>query len=261
MVTSPSDTVVVDFEDGLLRVTLNRPERRNALIPEVTDALAAVFEQAAEDHDVRLALIAGNGISFCAGGDATFKSADFATGWASFERAVRAIHSFPHVIVTRAQGHAIGAGCVFALLADFVVAADDTRFHFPFVHMGLVPEGMFLITRLIRPVDARRFALLGEPIEGRRAAEIGLIHASVPALELDDAVAALVAQLRALPHWSIDKIKEGLRLAEEATVDECLAWEQRAQGDIRAAAWYEEYRVQYFERLGVKTGSATSGNA
>jgi enoyl-CoA hydratase/carnithine racemase len=244
--TAAGPVVLSAMRDGVLTVTLNRPEVRNALIPEVNNVLAEFFESAAADTAVRAAVLAGNGKSFCAGGDARFKNADFPTGWAAFERAVTALTSFPKPLVIRVQGHAIGAGCTLALLGDFVVAGDDAVFRFPFVHMGLVPEGTHVVTQLVSPVVARSFVLLGEPLTGAEAASVGLIHQAVPAGGLDQAVREIIGKVLALPDVAIERVKAGLALAGRAGFEETLEWERVAQAELRALPGSEEIRADYF---------------
>jgi len=247
--TAAGPVVLSAVQDGVLTVTLNRPEVRNALIPDVSNLLAEAFESAATNPAVRAAVLAGTGKSFCAGGDARFKNADFPTGWAAFERSVTALTSFPKPLVIRVQGHAIGAGCTLALLGDFVVAEDDAIFRFPFVHMGLVPEGAYVVTQLVRPVVARSFVLLGEPLTGAEAASVGLIHQAVPTGSLDQAVGEIVGKVLALPGVAIEQVKAGLALAGRAGFEETLEWERVAQAELRALPGSEELRADYFRGL------------
>jgi enoyl-CoA hydratase/carnithine racemase len=256
-VTGPDAVVLTGVRDGVMTITLNRPQVRNALIPEVMNRLADAADAASADPRVRLVVLAGAGKSFCAGGDAKFPNADFATGWAAFERLVTALRACPKVIVARVQGHAIGAGCTLALLADFVVAEEPAVFRFPFVAMGLVPEGMHIVARLLRPVAAKRFVLLGEPLTGGQAAAAGLIHAAVPPGDLDQAADRLVAQVLALPDPSVVRVKSGLEHAGRSSAEDSLEWERQNQAELRAEPGNEQFRTTYFGQRGISTGAGS----
>jgi enoyl-CoA hydratase/carnithine racemase len=248
-----TELVLTRIEGAVMEIELNRPEVRNALIPDVTNGLAAAFEWAGKAEGVSVVRLSGRGRSFCAGGDAKFKGADFRSGWAAFEAAVGAMAACPKPIVARVQGHAIGAGCALALLSDFVLTESTARFEFPFVRMGLVPEGMQRVARLLRPVDARRFVFLGQSLEGARAEEVGLVHRAVDPSELDAATAELIGVLVALPGPALERIKRGLELAASASLAETLAWEGENQAELRSDPGYEEFRARYFEGQGVST--------
>jgi enoyl-CoA hydratase/carnithine racemase len=254
-VTGQDAVLLTGVTDGVMTITLNRPRVRNALIPEVMHRLADAVTAATADPAVRLVLLAGAGKSFCAGGDAKFPNADFATGWAAFERSVTALRGCPKVTLAKVQGHAIGAGCTLALLADFVLAEEPALFRFPFVAMGLVPEGMHIVARLLRPVAAKRFVLLGESLTGGQAAAAGLIHAAVPPGDLDQATDRLIEQVLALPDPSVLRIKSGLEHAYRSTAEESLEWERRNQAELRVEPGNEQFREQYFGRRGISTGA------
>ena len=255
--TGQDAVVLTGVRDGVMTITLNRPRVRNALIPEVMNRLADAADAASADPRVRLVVLAGAGKSFCAGGDAKFPNADFATGWAAFERLVTALRGCPKVTVAKVQGHAIGAGCTLALLADFVLAEELAVFRFPFVAMGLVPEGMHIVARLLRPVAAKRFVLLGEPLTGDRAAAAGLIHAAVPPGDLDQAADRLIAQVLALPDPAVVRVKSGLEHAARSSAEDSLEWERQNQAELRAEPGNEQFRVAYFGQRGISTGAGS----
>ncbi len=188
-------------QDGdLLRVTLARPERRNAfdaeLIRELTEAFAEIGD------DVRAVLLAGEGKSFCAGADVDWmrRSIDL-----SYEENVadarrlrmmlEAIDSCPAPVIARVHGHALGGGCGLVACSDIVVAAPDTVFAFSEVKLGIIPAVIspFALAK-IGPSAARRYFVTGEPFDAATALRIGLVHES--AAEPDGAVDRIVAQLR-----------------------------------------------------------------
>lgn len=253
--TAEDAVLLTGMRDGVMTITLNRPRVRNALIPELMHRLADAVTAASADPQVRLVLLTGAGQSFCAGGDAKFPNSDFATGWAAFEGLVTAVRACPKMIVAKVQGHAIGAGCTLALLADFVLAEEPAVFRFPFVAMGLVPEGMHIVARLLRPVAANRFVLLGEPLTGGQAAAAGLIHAAVPPGDLDQAADRLISQVLALPEPALVRIKSGLEHAYRSSAEDSLEWEHQNQAELRVEPGNEDFRTEYFGQRGISMGA------
>jgi enoyl-CoA hydratase/carnithine racemase len=247
--------VTTQIRNGVLEITLNRPEVRNAIVPEVLDLLTQAFESANHDENVRLLILSGAGVSFSSGGDANYKGPSFKYGWEFAERAVLTINACPKPVIAKVRGHAIGFGCSLALLADFVVATSDTRFHFPFVHMGLVPEGIKTVTRLLGKVAARSYILLGQPLTGAEAEAAGLIYRAVASDELDSAVDDLTRQLLALPTHAYGPVKQALAFSETHTLKETLDWEMEQQSTIRSSPEFEAFRTAYFSNVGVKRRS------
>lgn len=234
---------------AVMHVTLNRPEVRNAINPDVAESLALAVEAAAADEAIRVLRLAGAGVSFCAGGDADYKGG--VDNWAPIAHVFHAIRDCPKPVVARVQRHAIGFGCTLALLADFVVAGSDARLHFPFIQMGLVPEGTREISHRLPPAVARSFVLLGEPLSGEEAQSWGLIYRAVEPDVLDEAVADLEARLLEVPTPAMARAKQGLLYAEEHTAVESFEMDRVNQSELRNAPGYAEFRAEYFRRKGV----------
>lgn len=190
-------------EGGLLRVTLSRPEARNALSGAMLDGIRAAFADAAGDAGVRVAVLAGEGDDFCAGADlGDMKRLGAASPEENREDARRlaaafeAVRSFPSPVVARVQGNVFGGGNGLIAAADIAVCASDARFAFSEVRLGILPAviGPY-VTRRIGDAWARRLFLTGERFGADRAVAIGLCSASVRPDALDDAVDAVVANL------------------------------------------------------------------
>jgi methylglutaconyl-CoA hydratase len=188
----------IERERDVLRVTLARPERRNAfdaeLIAELTDAFANV-------DDERAVVLAGDGDTFCAGADIEWQRAAIDL---SFEenvedalrlyRMLETIDSCPAPVVARIQGYCLGGGCGLASCADVAIGGEDAVFGFSEVKLGIVAAVIspFALAR-IGPGAARRYFLTGERFGADVALRIGLIHEIAPAL--DEAVERAVAEL------------------------------------------------------------------
>jgi methylglutaconyl-CoA hydratase len=187
-------------------LTLNRPDVRNAfnehVIAELT-AWAAEMRAAAERHEVRIAVVAGAGPTFCAGADVAWMAK--ALGYtheenlrdaASMAAMFAAINQLPIAVIGRIQGAALGGGAGLAAVCDIVVAEDRAAFGFTETKLGILPAVIspFVLEKIGRSA-ARELFLTGARFSAARALAIGLVHAVVPAAELDAAVARYVQEL------------------------------------------------------------------
>ena len=179
------DQIQTELKDDVLRITINRPEKKNALTNAMYTALAEAVEQGDANPDVRVMLLHGNGDSFTAGNDL----ADFmANPWKGQElppalRFIRAVANAGKPVVAAIHGSAVGIGVTILLHCDLVYAADDTKLMMPFVNLGIVPEAgsTLLLPAWMGHQRATELMMLGEPFTAQRAYELGLVNAVVPA--------------------------------------------------------------------------------
>jgi methylglutaconyl-CoA hydratase len=192
--------------DGVARITLNRPDKRNAITSEMMSALRDALHTAGDDTDVRVLLIRGAGKDFCAGLDLSevLKSAeDEPSSIASARRLgdlYIAMRRHPKPIIAAVQGRALGGGAGIAPASDLIVAAESAQFGYPEVKLGFLPA--IVTTMLRRAVNERQameLALTGEPLSASRAHAIGLISRVYPEAEFDDSVERYVAALAEHP--------------------------------------------------------------
>ena len=193
-------TVAVEDGDGAARVTLARPEKRNALSLELMTELIGVLEALGARSDVRAIVIEGSGVAFSAGhdlGEMVGRKLPFYQ--ALFDRCtelMEAIHRVPQPVIAKVHGIATAAGCQLVAACDLAVATDDARFATPGVKIGLFcSTPMVPLSRAIGRKRALEMLLTGEPISAQAALEWGLVNRVVPAAELDDAVDELVASI------------------------------------------------------------------
>jgi methylglutaconyl-CoA hydratase len=188
----------IERDGPLLRVTIARPERRNAFDAALIGELTAAF---ADVGDARAVVLAGDGQSFCAGADVDWQRAAIDLDYdENVEDALRlfrmldAIDSCPAPVVARVQGYALGGGSGLVCCADVAVAAPDAIFGFSEVKLGIVPAVIspFVLPR-IGTAAARRFFVTGERFDAQTALRIGLVHEVTP--ELDEAVDRVVGEL------------------------------------------------------------------
>lgn len=190
-----TEEVFCTIQDGIATVTLNRPEKRNALNTAVLEGLTRIFHELETDTAVRVVVIRGVGKAFCAGLDLRELSArqqggDPETGVvAVFQQIERSRHP----TIAMVQGDALAGGCELALHCDLRVASEAARFGMPLARLGLVvpfPLGQKLV-EIVGPAFTKQILFTGQPIDARRAYEIGMIHQLVPATELETATLAL----------------------------------------------------------------------
>ena len=218
---SDEKTIIWEVADGVGRLTLNRPDRLNAWIPELGRELLDVFEGPATADDVRAVLITGAGRGFSSGADlkAGF-DADPDDGGPNVRKelhevyhpAIVAIRRLPKPVVTAVNGPAVGIGCSLALAGDLVLAGESAYFLLAFVNIGLMPDGgsTLFVPAAVGKARAFQMALLGERVEAAQALEWGLANYVYPDAELLPEAGALAARLAAGPTRSYAASKEAL---------------------------------------------------
>jgi 2-(1,2-epoxy-1,2-dihydrophenyl)acetyl-CoA isomerase len=231
-------TIVVETSSGYRRITLNRPERLNALNVEMAEALIAALDAAEADRDCRALLLTGAGRAFCAGQDLTairdLPASEIPALIDHYHPLIRRLRASPLPIVGAVNGVAAGAGANLALACDIVVAARSASFVQAFARIGLIPDcgGTWFLPRLVGPARARALALLAEPLPAATAVEWGLIWQAVDDDRLLPEAEALAARLAAGPTFALGLTKHALDAA--ATHD--LARQLDLERDLQAAA-------------------------
>ncbi|MGE0826659.1 MAG: enoyl-CoA hydratase/isomerase family protein [Candidatus Binatia bacterium] len=188
--------ILCTIKDGIATVTMNRPEKRNALNTAIIDGFRTIFQQLETNTDVRVVIIRGEGKAFCSGLDLRELSSrqqgdtDPETGVVQI---FQQIEQSRHPTIAMVQGDALAGGCELALHCDLRVASDNARFGMPLARLGLVipfPLGQKLV-EIIGPAFTKQILLTGQPIDAKRAYEIGMIHQLVSPKELENATATL----------------------------------------------------------------------
>jgi len=240
LVAEGGDGIVVEHDDGVLRLVLDRPERKGSIDPAAVRRLVEALEDAATDDSLRVVVLRSTGDDFCTGADVVAANADGGPkprpGSLQRRTALQAhrlialLLELQLPVVCRVQGWAAGLGCQLALAADFTIAAEDSRFWLPYTKRGFTPDSgsSWLLPRLIGMARAKEMVLLGRPIGGEQAAEWGLIHQAVPAPGLDRAVDQLVGELRAAATVAVGLAKRSLHAAAEGGIVEAMEHEALA---------------------------------
>lgn len=212
-------TIVNTVADGVMTITLNRPEAANALRPEDRDTLIALFEQANVDPEVRVVVLRANGRHFCAGADVvrlaggrTTEKRPLTAMWTILggaQKLVASVLDCTKPVVAAVQGGAAGIGAHLVYASDLVVAVEDAYFAESFVKRGLVMDGggAYMLPRRIGMQKAKEMAFFGEKLTAAEALAIGLVNRLVPAADLDAAVADYADRLASGPTTAIGLTK------------------------------------------------------
>jgi 2-(1,2-epoxy-1,2-dihydrophenyl)acetyl-CoA isomerase len=238
------------LERGVLTLTLNRPERLNALNGVLIEALSAGIKRAGTDPECRAVLITGAGRGFCAGADLANRA--FVPGdarpdlGAALENGlnpiIRGIRNLPKPVVCAVNGPAAGAGANIALACDIVLAAKSAQFLQAFARIGLIPDagGTFVLPRLIGDARARALMMLAEPIGAEHAEAIGMIYRAVDDEDLMGEAHTVADRLAAGSTLALGLMKRALAASPTNGLDAQLDLERDLQREAGAGDDYME---------------------
>jgi 2-(1,2-epoxy-1,2-dihydrophenyl)acetyl-CoA isomerase len=240
--------VIAALEDGVLTLTLNRPQRLNAMSPALIEQINHELARAKDDADVRAVLLTGVGRGFCAGADL----ADGGPGDGAadgprdlgaamdriFNPMIRAIRELPKPIVAAVNGVAAGGGANLALACDIVLAARSARFDQAFVRISLIPDlgGTWFLPHTVGDARARGLAMLGSSVPAEEAARMGMVWQVFDDDALMEEARKLVHRLAKGPTLSYAAIKQAMNAAATNTLDQQLDLERDSQRALGRSA-------------------------
>ena len=222
MATKEYKTVLVEKEDGITWLILNRPEKRNAMNPQLHFDMYDAVTEAEGDPETQVMIITGAGNSWCAGMDLKefFREGDKnpefqrQVAWASQEWRWRKLFTFPKPTIAMVNGFCFGGAFSPMIACDFAIASDDALFGLSEVNWGILPGG--LVSRVVTDVlslrDGLYHAMTGDPFDGRKAAEMRLVNFSVPADQLRDETVKLAKKLMEKNPWALRATKQAYKL-------------------------------------------------
>jgi 2-(1,2-epoxy-1,2-dihydrophenyl)acetyl-CoA isomerase len=248
------ETIEFKLEDGIARLTLNRPDRLNSFTiqmhAEVADALFRL-------DDARVLVLTGAGRGFCAGQDlndrAVAPGASVDLGESVEKRynpLIRRLTSLPMPVIARVNGVAAGAGANIALACDIVIAAKSAKFIQSFANIGLIPDsgGTWVLPRLVGQARALGLALTAEPLPAEKAAEWGLIWKAVEDETLDTEVDALAARFASAPTRGLAAIKQMIRGSWGHSLDQELDLQRDMMRELGGSEDYREGVAAFMEK-------------
>lgn len=219
--------------DGVCTVTLNDPDRRNALSRDLLVELVDVLDDADADDAVRVVVLTNAGTVFCAGANLSEQSGSGGGRTVEMADVFGRFRRSPKPYVGRIAGHCVAGGMGLAAAMDISVGLEDAKFGFTEVRVGVAPAMIsVLCLPKLREADARAAFLRGNRFSGAEAARMGLINAAVPADRLDAEVAAVVADLLQGGPGAIAASKRLLAEVPGMAVDEAFAWTQQLSAEL-----------------------------
>jgi 2-(1,2-epoxy-1,2-dihydrophenyl)acetyl-CoA isomerase len=241
-------------KDGVATLTLNRPDRLNAMSGAMLDALLEALPRLAEDGEVGVVVLTGSGRGFCAGGDVKAMAEGREFGGTTLEEKAQALrsrmevsrwlHEMPKPTIAMVRGAAAGAGLSLALACDLRIAADSARFATAFARVGYSGDfgGSWFLTQLVGTAKARELYYTADILDATQALALGVVNRVVPDARLEEETQALAARLARGPRVALGYMKRNMNAAETASLKDCLdleAWHHTRTGfteDHREAA-------------------------
>jgi 2-(1,2-epoxy-1,2-dihydrophenyl)acetyl-CoA isomerase len=240
--------VLAALDGGVLSLTLNRPQRLNAMNNALIEAMNRELKRARDDASIRAVLLTGTGRGFCAGADLAGGSPIESTGNAPpdlgadmeriFNPMIRALRELPKPVVGAINGVAAGGGANLALACDILLAARSARFDQAFVRISLMPDlgGTYFLPHTVGDARARALAMLGTSLTAEEAERMGMIWQVVEDSALMDEAGKLARRLAAGPTLSYAAIKRAINLAATNTLDQQLDLERDSQRELGRTA-------------------------
>lgn len=253
------ETILFEQNSGILRITLNRPDKLNAFTDTMLDELTAAFQKADADSSVRVVVLTGAGRGFCPGQDlASAVERGAGSGNFSYSEHLRA-HYNPLILGMRAlskpviaaiNGVAAGAGMSLALACDYRIAAESASFIQAFVKVGLVPDSgsTWMLPRLIGMTRALDMMLSGRKVNAQEALDMGLVNTVVPNEQLMDAANKLAQEFASAPTKTIGYIKQAVDFATNSTLEGALNKEADLQDKAASTADHTEGITAFLEK-------------
>jgi enoyl-CoA hydratase/carnithine racemase len=226
--------IIYEKRDGVAWITLNNPERYNALEKEMRAELREALEDARRDDSIRAVVIRGSGKAFSAGGDiramlewtptvAMRELKELGTAFV-IERIIR---EMPKPVIAMVHGYCLGGGFELAMSCDIVVASEDARFGSPEINIGLIPGsgGTQMLPRHAGEKKAKELIFTGDQITAREAAELGLVNRVVPPDKLEEAVGEILEKLRSKSPVALAAAKEAINASLELGLTHGIMYE------------------------------------
>ena len=239
------ETIVLEGKEGVATLTLNRPEKLNAINRKMVEELNGAVVEIAKDRDMRALVITGAGRGFCSGadvGDMTQAAAPIENRyWTQMmHKIILALTDLEKPVIAKVNGVAVGMGCSLALIADMIIASENAKFGLIFSRIGLIPDGgsLFHLPRLVGPAKAKELIFTTKLVDAKEAERIGLVNKAVPTDELDNEVNTLAKQLAEGPTVALGIAKriinKGLSM-DLSSVLECETFGQTIAGTTEDA--------------------------
>jgi trans-feruloyl-CoA hydratase/vanillin synthase len=246
-------TLEIAIDDAVAVVTINRPEKRNAMNPTLHEEMTDALEKLRYDDAVKVVVLTGAGEAFCAGMDLKEFFVALRDKPKEFDRITRlavewrhrTLRYYPKVTIAMINGYCFGGAFSIVEGCDLAIAADEATFGLSEINFKLFPGGSVSksMANLFRPRDALWFGLTGRPFDGRRAAEIGFVNCSVPRAGLRDETMKVAREIAAKDAYALKAVKDAYRFSLEMSADASMSYTAAKEAELvlrQKDAWREE---------------------
>lgn len=263
------ETLLVDTKDQITTITLNRPQSKNAMNPQMHFDMRDALTEIERDEDCRVVVLTGAGDAFCAGMDVKEYFLDTETNpalraaarKAAFEWMFRKLRLLPKPTIAAVNGWCFGGAFAWLAVCDFAIASETATFGLSEVNWGIIPAGGVtkLVSSLLAPRDALYLVMTGKPITGRQASEMRLVNSAVPREKLNHEVRELAGELKKKNPMVLAYAKEVFRVDQNLSLDDALVWETAKWTELDAAAkktWHKgvkQFKEERTYRPGLET--------
>ncbi|SET35011.1 2-(1,2-epoxy-1,2-dihydrophenyl)acetyl-CoA isomerase [Salinibacillus kushneri] len=252
MVQTETKHLLVQKFDGVMQLTLNRPDSLNAFSPDMMLGLKESMEEAKNDDSIHVIILSGAGRAFSAGGDV--KTMGTSNPLATYNHIgnlnelILTMRNLEKPIIAAVHGYAAGAGFNLALACDMILAAEESKFVLSFSKVGLSSDGggLYFLPRLIGPYLAKELLFTAEPITAEKAHSLGIVNHTYPLEEFKDQVERFANKIAAGPSEAYQFIKKIANQSYHSTLDEILELERISQATIVTTDGHKE-GVQAFK--------------
>lgn len=233
--------IIYEKRDGVSWITLNDPDRRNALSREMRKELLQALEDSSRDNAVRVVIIRGAGPSFCGGADVrVFLEIDrnsiyrYLMEEGISARIGKLIREMPKPVIALVHGYCVGGGLEMAMFCDMIIATDDAKFGQPEVRVGLMPGGggSQLLPRIVGEKKAKEMIFTGKFYSAKDCERFGLVNLVVDSDNLDDVINDVINRMISNSPIAIAKAKEAINASMEAALSDGLSYERRLFADL-----------------------------
>lgn len=254
-------TIEVNRQDGITWLVFNRPEKKNAMNPTLHREMHAALSELEQDAETRVLIITGKGDSFCAGEDLKeyFYELKDKPGESerirkiSYEWRGRMLRLFPKPTIASVNGWCFGGAFAVVGNCDLAIAAEEVKFGLSEINFGNFPGGLVprAIMDVLRWREVMYYSLTGDPFDGRRAAEIGLVNFAVPKAKLEEETLKLAAKLLEKDPIALKETKEVLRIGRHLNDEETWYWAQAKTNEttyLQKGGWLEKGVRQFADK-------------
>jgi len=246
-------TVLVEIKDSVAKVILNRPDKKNAMNPQLVLDMAQVLEDLRYNKDAKVLVLTGAGNSFCAGMDLKEFFYELKSKPDEYDHIFRVLQEwrgrtlryYPKPTIAMVNGYCFGGAFPNVECCDIAIAADEAEFGLSEINFGLFPGGQVskTLANLLRPRDALFYGLTGRPFDGKRAAEIGFVNYSVPLARLEEETMALARELAGKDPHAMRITKDAYKFSLDMPWEAAMNYSAAKQSELTLAqggAWIEQ---------------------